>query len=812
MSNDSIDIEYNTSLKPLEDLLSNVNRPGNFFARGSKELPLPKIEIDGVGSLSFPIPKDQIKTIIEQATQAPYGRGAETILDTSVRKTWQLGPESVKITGKSWKTNFDAILSEVKNGLGCQEMTVTAELYKLLIYDKGGFFHAHRDSEKAPGMFGTLVVVVPSAHRGGELVVRHAGHEEVLDLSDAEASELTFGAFYADCEHEVLPVTEGYRVCLVYNLIQQKGQQRICAPLYDEEVSTAAEILEMAFTADDSPAKIAWLLEHQYTQAELSFATLKNADAALAKVLAEAASRAKCALHLGIVHIEESGSAEPNYDHYSSRSRWRDYDDDEEDISNDEFEVIDVEQQEQYVDGWINQQNLPMDFGRLPIEEGELLPAGSLDDEDPDEQRLLEATGNAGVSYERAYHRAALVIWRNENYINVLLQSGIHAALTYFKERVESRPERFSSDAWRTEMCSLASAILDAWESIHPQRMYTIREKYKNSSEMLQSLCCIKDSQLLERFIRNIVVQNYDGSENSALIKAMDLLETNTFSELVMSLISERMWICHAHCVNLLSSLVDKISNNSEQKRAILDITKTVIGNLKKVSKNPNTNNFRDIYQMRETKELTPNSVVELWDTLKKLDSPDLLNITVTEMIAYPEVFCPRKVLSPALSTLYRYNGKTLNSDIEFMRLIEHVSVALLLKSEHPIQPPKDWRQEVAISCKCEDCQQLQVFVRNPKEQIHYFRVRKDRRQHLHNTIEAHKLDMTHLTERQGSPQTLVCTKTRRGYEQSREYYFNDIVEMEALASILCNFPKEAPAANLYSRLAEAINRAKKIT
>ena len=40
-------------------------------------------------------------------------------------------------------------------------------------------------------MFGTLVVMLPTAHVGGEVAV---------DLSRAEVSEVSFAAFYADCE------------------------------------------------------------------------------------------------------------------------------------------------------------------------------------------------------------------------------------------------------------------------------------------------------------------------------------------------------------------------------------------------------------------------------------------------------------------------------------------------------------------------------------------------------------------------------------------------------------------------------------
>jgi hypothetical protein len=66
----------------------------------------------------------------------------------------------------------------------------------------------------------------------------------------------------------------------------------------------------------------------------------------------------------------------------------------------------------------------------------------------------------------------------------------------------------------------------------------------------------------------------------------------------------------------------------------------------------------------------------------------------------------------------------------------------------------------------------------------HRFRVNKDRRQHVHQQIDEAKLDMTHVTERKGSQQTLVCTKTRRRYELRMSQYkadldaFKDLIAM----------------------------------
>ena len=56
-------------------------------------------------------------------------------------------------------------------------------------------------------MFATLVIVLPSDCTGGELVVRHKDRSVSLDLRANDPAEAAFAAFYADCLHEVLPVT-----------------------------------------------------------------------------------------------------------------------------------------------------------------------------------------------------------------------------------------------------------------------------------------------------------------------------------------------------------------------------------------------------------------------------------------------------------------------------------------------------------------------------------------------------------------------------------------------------------------------------
>lgn len=151
--------------------LQNVQRPGQFYATGTLEIFPPQLEVEGVGRIALPLLPMQAEQLVAGAEQAPYGRGQETLVDTEVRRTWQIDASRVKLSGKHWQKNIDDIVCRVALGLGVNG-EVNAELYKLLVYDADSFFIRHRDTEKAAGMFATLVVVLPSAYSGGELVIR----------------------------------------------------------------------------------------------------------------------------------------------------------------------------------------------------------------------------------------------------------------------------------------------------------------------------------------------------------------------------------------------------------------------------------------------------------------------------------------------------------------------------------------------------------------------------------------------------------------------------------------------------------------
>src|SRR3954466_6306406 len=227
----------------LATVLGKIRRPGNFFAAGTTELLAPLLEVEGVGPVALPLLPAQADQLAAAAEPAPYGRGAATLVDPAVRRCRQIGPDRVRISGRHWARALEAIVARAAEGLGV-DGPVSAEFYKLLLYEEGDFFVGHRDTEKAPGMFATLVVALPSSFSGGELVVRHKGREVRLDLRADDPAEVAFAAFYADCVHEVLPVTRGCRLILVYNLLRRGRGRAPEPPDYTAEQARVAALLQ----------------------------------------------------------------------------------------------------------------------------------------------------------------------------------------------------------------------------------------------------------------------------------------------------------------------------------------------------------------------------------------------------------------------------------------------------------------------------------------------------------------------------------------------------------------------------------------
>ncbi|KAK3253221.1 hypothetical protein CYMTET_37511, partial [Cymbomonas tetramitiformis] len=193
--------------------------------------------------------------------------------------------------GASWDQYVQQIAVKAATELGLDAATlgIRARLYKLVLYEEGGRSALHRGTEKSMGMFGTLVVHLPAQYEGGALKVHHKGQTKLIDLSQSSEECFGYSAFFAECEHELQPVTSGHRLTLLYNLIRTTYGPAP-APTNSsvkDALLEAAEYWERDRISwiPECPQKLFIPLEHKCTEADLSFLGLTGRDRAMADVL-----------------------------------------------------------------------------------------------------------------------------------------------------------------------------------------------------------------------------------------------------------------------------------------------------------------------------------------------------------------------------------------------------------------------------------------------------------------------------------------------------------------------------------------------
>ena len=836
-------IEYGHEHERLEQLLRSVTRPGDYCVGGRLYTPMPRVIVDEAGELSFPILDAQIGALIAAAERAPYGKGTETLVDTAVRDCWQIDATRVRLAGRAWPDSFAKVMDLVAAGLGLPAERLDAELYKLLIYRPGGFFAEHRDTEKVPGMVATLSLSLPTPGAGGELVVRHGGRERVFDLSAGEPSEISFGAFYADCLHEVRPLAEGHRVTLVFNLFVGSSGDTPRAPDYSDLATPVAECLAR-WREEGVADKLVWLLEHEYSEGGLSFDTLKNADAAVAQVLGDAADRAECELHAAVLRIEEFGAPihEP-FDHgrhWDLHLEWDDDWDNWEDVGP-EADMYGVNERWEALHGWAARDGSHPPFGEIPLNALELLPQGALDDAEPDSRRLKGSTGNTGPTLEFIYRLAALVIWPREMTVEIVADGSIDRAVEWLETQWAEVARGGDGDGGRARARGGRRARVDdggserigAWPGQAGSER--IREllgtltglwpigmdapQNQDRAAMLRLLHATGEGEVAADFMDRVVMANYDGSENEALAAVLPVIGPADAGEILPWLVEEQLPRRFAYVVELLVlAAVECMGSGSasgppEPAGGVADpATDAAWHGVLRAAVTAALSGLGPALQtesdMRPGKDdrwplgtwlrsrarpgrapqdewIDHTDVCGLLLLANRLGLDEEAAAAVGAIGHHPDIVTPDRMLPAALELMHRQG--TLAATAAYGLLWRQATDYLLERSSTVPTEPADWTIAADASCECDLCDRLRTFCRDPVKRVERFSVRTDLRRHLHQVIDRGGLDLYHETERRGSPYTLVCTKNRASHERRLGEYAEDL---RCMGKLLLSMPE----------------------
>ncbi|KAG8931660.1 hypothetical protein FRC01_000995 [Tulasnella sp. 417] len=408
--------DYAEEITPdLEEVLSgNLDFGGDFyFAKtyDASQAPNPFLQLDRLGAIGSPLSTNEAKRVIRQCVHAPFGQGERTIVDTSVRDTWEMDAKKVGFGNPQWSTFVANVVKEACAGLGVDYDVCKprCEIYKLLVYETGSHFLPHQDTEKVDGMFATLIILLPSKHTGGAAHLSHSGRSAVIDSANTSEMSTSVMAWYTDVVHEIKPINSGYRFALSYNLIRRPGRPKPTIKPLDPMLVKLVDVMKYWHrNVHQTPRMILYLLQHKYSQANLRQGALKGRDAHQVAILQAVAERFGIRVSLAIVECHIAGQAED----YS-------YSDDWETARPSGLPIGYVDTQEMKVtmvsdlDGTLLLDELELDedgddesYQSIPENLRHIVERGR-----PDAEEYEGYQGNYGGNLERWYRRTMVVMW-----------------------------------------------------------------------------------------------------------------------------------------------------------------------------------------------------------------------------------------------------------------------------------------------------------------------------------------------------------------------------------------------------------------
>jgi len=259
-------------------------------------------------------------------------------------------------------------------------------------------------TQKANDMFATVVILLPSAYTGGQVVVSHASMTKTIDLAPNSLSSTAVLAWYTDVKHEVKPVTSGYRLALSYNLVHG-ALPDVPIPILPEIGNALTRVRRVLRKwKDERYGKLpdipllAYLLDHEYSQHDLGqgLKSLKGADAHRVRALHDVAEELGYVVSLARLEHTVSGAADDDGESYYRRSRYEYDDEDEEfEVEEDMPGMLEVCDTNTSIAGLVDLNGVSLlSFGKIDLQENNLIQIAPFVDKEPDDKEYEGYLGN----------------------------------------------------------------------------------------------------------------------------------------------------------------------------------------------------------------------------------------------------------------------------------------------------------------------------------------------------------------------------------------------------------------------------------
>ena len=334
-------------------------------------------------------------------------------------------------------------------------------------------------TEKAPGMFATLVIALPSEHTGGDVVVQLRDEEQTLRTQGLCDFGYSYLAWYADVNHSVSKIESGHRLVLTYNLMHQASDSSRMTTVLDNHKQNLDKVLALWSKQDRESEshstrvykKLVYILEHEYSEANICLDHLKGKDQLRARYLSEACQDQGFCLFFAQFEYSQLGSIDEDED----EPRWAN------DHSGSDFHAFIDELETKWKLQTVFQSDGQQVAEDMVLEEDDIIENLDFSGIEPDEEECDGWTGNEGCTATHFYHRTCAVILPRSRRLTFFSEAENVSVKRYTDTLLREIEDEILSIASREELKKLCEMIIEAKKTPQKRRKETAGDPYSSS-------------------------------------------------------------------------------------------------------------------------------------------------------------------------------------------------------------------------------------------------------------------------------------------------------------------------------------------
>jgi hypothetical protein len=525
-----------------------------------------------------------------------------------------------------------------------------------------------------------------------------------------------------------------------------------------EEIDNAIQVWSQE--AQDNPI-LAYLLDHSYSEQNLSMANLKHGDFAKASVLLNAAAKSGCQAYLCLATYYRTSYGE--VDSYGWRGRYSD-DDDDVDVDESDFEEYDVSEELVYAHAFVTADGTKISVRQIHLVEDDLLAKVPLVDGPGRGYSISEATGNEGATKDLWYHRGAVIMWPKERELELVAKMDVDYGIHVLKSSMQDQNKL--EGEYRQQLIRLANHIVETLPSYRHEDI---------SAELIQ----LGDIELLKKSLFGQANSYSIDIDPNIVIKVAERFGWEPFAQDIQLRITAR------NGLQWLDSLLQTGKSISDEgqgfiRKWVASRWQQSLGSaVQSVAEPalPSNARARDRYRYQMARFNTEKSakqdaIIYLVRLTSCLNMETVASKVIARLADPPEEKFLTETYGPAIvRALTSLKQKEHNQTIA-QQFVSAVRQCLQVQYPNPPEPPQDWSREGHLDCDCEFCTEVNEFL--PKRDIGSMSIDKTLKRnllHVESEVEKSQIEVDIDIQKVASKFNGIIQKNQSRYERKRLLY-----------------------------------------